>query len=127
MDSLEHYGEWGRKGATLSDKSARKEFGLTQNEIVGAINAGRLQYRVGNIYGNPWFRLLRREVITFVQEEHGGAHLRKRLVETELAQINKKLRALKVEMKALEAKKSELEAVLAAKNEQGAPRTPRRA
>jgi len=61
---------------------------------------------------NPWFRLLRREVMALVQKKHGGAHLRKKLVETELAQINKKLRAMKVEMKALEAKKGELEAVL---------------
>ena len=112
MDDLEHYGEWGRKGATLSDKSARKEFGLTQKEIIDAINAGKLQYRVGSIYGNPWFRLLRREVMTLVRKKHGGAHLRKKLVETELAQINKKLRAMKGEMKTLEAKKSELEAVL---------------
>ncbi len=34
--------EWQRKGATLSDKTARKEFGLTQDEIVKAIRAGRL-------------------------------------------------------------------------------------
>ncbi len=53
--------EWSRKGATLSDKTARKEFGLTQEEIVAAIDAGQLQYRVGNIHGNPWLRLLRRE------------------------------------------------------------------
>jgi hypothetical protein len=26
--------EWQRKGGTLSDKTARKEFGLTQDEIV---------------------------------------------------------------------------------------------
>jgi hypothetical protein len=54
--------EWSRKGATLSDKTARKEFGLTQDEIVVAIDAGQLQYRVGVIQGNPWLRLLRREV-----------------------------------------------------------------
>ena len=54
--------EWSRKGATLSDKTARKEFGLTQDEIVAAIDAGQLQYRVGVIHGNPWLRLLRREV-----------------------------------------------------------------
>ena len=29
---------WSRKGATLSDKSVRQEFGLTQQEIVAAIN-----------------------------------------------------------------------------------------
>ncbi len=54
--------EWNRKGATLSDKTARKEFGLTQDEIVAAIDAGQLEYRVGVIHGSPWLRLLRREV-----------------------------------------------------------------
>src|ERR1035437_8092302 len=32
--------EWLRKGATLSDKTARSEFGLTQEEIIAAIRAG---------------------------------------------------------------------------------------
>ena len=40
---MEWYGdEWGRKGATLSDKTARSEFGLTQDEIIAAIRAGKL-------------------------------------------------------------------------------------
>jgi hypothetical protein len=33
---------WSRKGAALSDKSARQEFGLTQQEIIAAIRAGKL-------------------------------------------------------------------------------------
>ena len=37
--------EWQRKGATLSDKTARQELGLTQDEIHDALNAGTLQYR----------------------------------------------------------------------------------
>src|ERR1019366_7880343 len=37
--------EWQRKGATLSDKTARQEFGLTQDEIYDAIDAGTLHYR----------------------------------------------------------------------------------
>lgn len=56
--------EWGRKGATLSDKTARREFGLTQDEILRAIDAGQLQYRVSSIHGNPWLRLLHREIET---------------------------------------------------------------
>ena len=44
---MELYGdEWVRKGATLSDKTARAEFGLTQDEIIAAIRAGKLQYRL---------------------------------------------------------------------------------
>ena len=36
--------EWQRKGATLSDKTAREEFGLTQDEIYAGIDAGTLHY-----------------------------------------------------------------------------------
>jgi len=63
---------WSSRGATLSDKSARQEFGLTQQEIVAAIRAGKLQYRENNMHGNPWFRLLRHEVEALVREK-GGA------------------------------------------------------
>jgi hypothetical protein len=34
--------EWHHKGATLSDKTARQEFGLAQDEIYDAIDAGTL-------------------------------------------------------------------------------------
>jgi hypothetical protein len=54
--------EWGRKGATLSDKTARQEYGLTQEEIYAAIDAGTLQWRPAAMHGNPFLRLLRREV-----------------------------------------------------------------
>ncbi len=36
--------EWQREGATVSDKTARQEFGLIQDEINDAIDAGTLQY-----------------------------------------------------------------------------------
>ena len=62
---------WTRKGATLSDKSARQEFGLTQQEIIAAIRAGKLQFRESNMHGNPWFRLLRHEVEALVAEKSG--------------------------------------------------------
>jgi hypothetical protein len=47
--------EWRRKGATLSDKTARKEFGLTLDEIVRAIRADMLHHREGSMYGNPGY------------------------------------------------------------------------
>ena len=60
---------WTQKGATLSDKSARQEFGLTQQEIYAAMRAGKLQFREANMHGNPWFRLLRHEVEALVKRE----------------------------------------------------------
>ena len=59
---------WSQKGATMSDKSARQEFGLTQQEIVAAIRAGKLQYRESSMHGNPWFRLLRHQVESLVPQ-----------------------------------------------------------
>ena len=43
--------EWRRKGATLSDKTARQEFRLTQDEIYDAIEAGTLHYRRAAMHG----------------------------------------------------------------------------
>jgi hypothetical protein len=44
--------EWGRKGATLSDKTACSQYRLTQEEIYAAIDTGKLQYRPATMHGN---------------------------------------------------------------------------
>ena len=100
--------EWRRKGGTLSDKTAREEFGLSQDEIVRAVQAGKLQYREGSIYGNPWLRLLRCEVEALVREKHGNKYLKDRQVKTELAGINRELKRLKAQIAQLEERKSKL-------------------
>jgi hypothetical protein len=100
--------EWQRKGATLSDKTAREEFGLTQDEIIGATRAGTLHYREGSMYGNPWLRLLRREVEALVQKKHGKNYLKDRQSEAELARINRELKRLKIQIAQLEERKSKL-------------------
>src|SRR5258707_7570657 len=98
---MELYGdEWGRKGATLSDKSARAEFGLTQDEIIAAIRAGKLQYRPAEIQGNPWLRLLRREVEALVSIRHGEGYLRERQARTELKGVNRELKQLRGQLAA---------------------------
>ncbi len=104
----ENESEWARKGATLSDKTACKEFGLTLDAIDDAIRAGALQYRQHSIYGNPWLRLLRREVEAFVKKEQGAGYLLDRQTKTELARINRELKRLKTETAALEERKSKL-------------------
>ena len=99
---------WARKGATLSDKSARQEFGLTQQEIFAAMRAGKLQFREANMHGNPWFRLLRHEVEALVKEKSGQDHLHKKKLQKELADINKETRKLKTRLAALERRRAEL-------------------
>ncbi|WP_200333339.1 hypothetical protein [Thiocystis violacea] len=66
---------WVQKGATLSQKNACKEFGLTENEIMEAIRAGTLQYRQNYAHGNPYFKLLRNEVKSLALTLHGSKDL----------------------------------------------------
>src|SRR5215475_6549091 len=99
---------WSRKGATMSDKSARQEFGLTQQEIIAAIRAGKLQFRESNMHGNPWFRLLRHEVETLVRDKGGLDHLHKKKLQKELADLNKEARKLNTRLKAIERRRAEL-------------------
>ena len=105
--------EWGRKGVTLSDKTARSEYGLTQDEIYAAIDAGKLQYRPAAMHGNPWLRLLRREVEDLVRTRHGERYLQERKARTELAQINHELKQLRAQLAPLEERRAALLAELA--------------
>jgi hypothetical protein len=99
---------WQRKGATLSDKTARKEFGLTQDEIVAAIRSGKLQYRENAIHGNPFLRLLRCEVEALVRGNHGSDYLKNQQAKTEIARVNRELNRLKTQVAALEARRLQL-------------------
>jgi hypothetical protein len=109
-----HDEEWARKGATLSDKTARSEFGLTQDEIISAIDAGKLQYRTASMHGNPWLRLLRREVEELVRSRQGEQYLRERQARTELARINRELKQLRTQLATLEKRRAALLADLGA-------------
>src|SRR3989304_3509929 len=98
MHSRETDAFWTKKGCTLSDKSARKEFGLTQEEIIKAINRGELHCRVNSVYGNPFLRLIRSELEAFVDKKYGGIHLKQKKVQKEPDQIDRDLRFLKRQM-----------------------------
>ena len=106
MNDLDY--EWRTKGATLSHKTAQEEFGLSWEEIVRAIRAGKLHYQEQSMHGNPWLRLLRREVEALVKKGHGANYLRNRLAQTELARSNRELKRLKSQIAALEERKSKL-------------------
>jgi hypothetical protein len=97
--------EWQRKSATLSDKRVREEFGLTQDEIIRAIQAGKLQYREGSMYGNPWLRLLRREVEALVKKRHGDSYLKDLQASQEVRRIDREVTRLKRQIANLEKRK----------------------
>ena len=99
---------WSDKGATLSDKSARQEFGLTQEEIFAAMRAGKLQFRECSMHGNPWFRLLRQEVEALVRDKNGPDSLHKKKLGKEMADLNKERRKLTNRLKAIERRQAEL-------------------
>jgi len=103
---------WSQKGATLSDKSARQEYGLTQQEIIAGIRAEKLQYRKGRMHGNPWLRLLRHEVEALVEEKGGQDHLHKKQLQKELADLDKEARKIKNRLKAIGRRRAELNAEL---------------
>lgn len=112
-DSLElSEAEWRREGATLSGKTACSEFGLTQDEIVAAIRAGNLQYRTASTHGNPWFRLLRREVEELAKAQRGEGCLRERQARNELARVNREIKRLKTQLASLERDRTALRAAL---------------
>jgi hypothetical protein len=108
LQKYEQNQEWSRKGATLSDKTARHEFGLTQDEIYDAIDAGALQYRRAAMHGNPWLRLLRREVEALARSKHGDRYVDERQDRAELARVNREIKRLRAELAELEERRSAL-------------------
>src|SRR3989442_15492157 len=106
---MAEYGEWNRKGATLSDVTAKKEYGVSRDFIVKGIRAGKLEFREGSIWGNPYLRLLRRQLEQYIAEELGKDRLSSGKQQTELRKIKKEMAALKKRLAELEARRTEPE------------------
>ena len=106
---MAEYGEWTRKGSTLSDATAQKEYGVDRNFIVKGIKAEKLEYREGSIYGNPWLRILRSQLEQYITEELGIGYLSDMKNRTELRKIKKEMADLKKKLEALQARKAEIE------------------
>lgn len=66
---MAEYGEWNRKGATISDVTAKKEYGVDREFIIKGIRAGKLEYRQGLMWGNPYLRILRTQLEKYISEE----------------------------------------------------------
>ena len=106
---MAEYGEWNRKGATLSDVTAKKEFGVSRDFIVKGIRSGKLEYREGAIWGNPYLRILRSQLEQYIAEELGADRLSSGKNQTELRKIKKEITDLKKRLVALQDRKTELE------------------
>ncbi|MCX6913868.1 MAG: hypothetical protein NT167_12590 [Verrucomicrobia bacterium] len=106
---MAEYGEWNRKGATLSDVTAQKEFGVSRDFIVKGIQAGKLEYREGSVWGNPYLRVLRRQLEAYIAKELGSKHLASTQTQAELRKVKKEIASLEKKLKALKARKAEIE------------------
>src|SRR3972149_1835513 len=106
---MAEYGEGNRKGATLSDVTAEKEYGVSRAFIVKAIRAGKLEYREGAIWGNPYLRVLRSQLEKYIAEELGADRLSSGKNQTELRKIKKEMADLERRLAELRARRTELE------------------
>jgi hypothetical protein len=97
------------QGATLSDVTARKEYGVDSDFIVKGINAGKLEYREGAIHGNPYIRVLRSQLEAYVAEELGDDHLRSWQATTELREIQREMAQLRKRLDELVTRRAEIE------------------
>ena len=103
------YGEWNRKGASLSDATAKKEYGVDRDFIIKGIEAGKLEYRHGLIWGNPYIKILRRQLEEFITSELGLEYLTKVKNKTELRKVKNEISDIKKKLNELQARKTDLE------------------
>ncbi len=109
---MAEYGEWNRKGATLSDVTAQREFGVSRDFIVKGIRAGKLEYREGMVWGSPYIKVLRRQLELYIAEQYGADRLSREKNQTELRGVKKELAALRKRLSELETRKAELETAM---------------
>ncbi|NCC50150.1 MAG: hypothetical protein EOM20_02940 [Spartobacteria bacterium] len=109
---MAEYAEWTRKGATLSDMTAQKEFGVSRDFIIKGITSGKLEYRESSIWGNPYLRLLRSQLERYIAEELGSSCVETGKRQTELRKIKKEISLLTKKLKELQIRKSEIEAMI---------------
>jgi len=106
---MAEYGEWNHKGASLSDVTAKKEYGIDRNFIVKGIQADKLEFQQGYIWGNPYLKILRSQLELYIAEELGADCLLKAKHQMELRKIKREIATLKKRLRELEAKRAKLE------------------
>ena len=105
-------GEWTSKGASLSDATALKEYGVSLDFIESGIRSGQLEYREGAVWGNPFLRILRSQLERYVNEQLGSNYLESRKTQTELRKVKTEMASSNKKLSALQARKAEIEATM---------------
>lgn len=119
-DKMAEYGEWNRKGASLSDKTARKEYKVDQEFIIKGIEAGKLEFRYACVWGSPFIKVLRRQLEEYITSELGPEYLAKatgkielQKIKKEIAEIEQQLNVISIRKEELLTKKAKLEEIMA--------------
>ena len=73
------------------------------------IQAGKLEYREGAIWGNPYLRVLRRQLEGYIADQFGSKQLTATKTQAELCKVNREVAGLKRKLGALQVRKAELE------------------
>jgi len=106
------YGAWNRQGATLSDVTAKAAYGVSRDFIVHGIQTGKLAYREGAIWGNPYLRVLRGQLEQDIAEARGEDYVRRVKNQAALRRVNKEIAELKKKLAGLQERQKELETSL---------------
>ena len=93
---------WTQKGESLSHNNACKEFGLEEQEIIDAIKSGKLQHKINYVHGNPYYKLLRKEVIALVAELRGKSYLKTQEIKFRIKALKREINICKRKIKANE-------------------------
>jgi uncharacterized protein (DUF3084 family) len=64
------------------------------------------------MHGNPWLRLLRREVEALARSKHGDRHVNEKQARAELTRVNREIRHLRTELAGLEEQRDKLNSAL---------------
>lgn len=96
------HANWTKKGETLSHKNACKEYGIEEHELIEAMASGRLQYKENYAHGNPYYRLLRKEVVVLTIELRGKHYFKKQELEYKIKTATREINSCRRKLKAFE-------------------------
>lgn len=109
---MAEHGEWNRKGASLSDATALKEYGVDTEFIIRGINSGDLEYREGSVWGSPYIKVLRRQLEKYISTQIGDDYLSAVNAKTELRAIKKQTKEHRERLVALQQREAEIERLM---------------
>jgi hypothetical protein len=82
---------------------------VSRDFIVKGIRAGKLEFRQGAIWANPYLRVLRSQLELYIADQRGSSYLAGTKTQTELRKIKKEIAELKKKLTALQIRKAEIE------------------